>query len=153
MSAHDLAHELRGKPFKECGEELEVELRTGEPQDSSAMPDGHSGQGQSVASLGQQAHGAMGTYRPTIQHAHDCSRPGRAPQLPIQIPRLSRHHIEECAHWTQQEHPQEVQTDSLQHLVTQGSGSYRADARHKQVNRALLHWLNSIINDPKAAKL
>lgn len=44
------------------------------------------------------------------------------------IPRLSRHHIEECAHWTQQEHPQEV-------------------------NRALLHWLNSTVNDPKAAKL
>lgn len=80
LGGHDLA-DCWGKPRKECGEELEVELRTGEPQNSPAVPDDHSGQGQSVASLGQQAHGAMGTHRPAtfrifhtarsaIAHAH-----------------------------------------------------------------------------------
>lgn len=43
------------------------------------------------------------------------------------IPRLTRHHIENCAHWTQQEHPQEVNTVLLGWLgFTFGKGQEQA---------------------------
>ncbi len=60
----------------------------------------------------------------------------------LQIPRLRRHHIENCGHWTQQEHPHEVNSVLLQWLhrdVPTATHTYQSNLWKRERERGRMY--------------